>query len=85
MLCKQGCGTVQLTISERIDKPGFELHAKCISNLYLADINNNSINVSSLLGYGTVLLGDCCATFRHSVPILSSGVEKSLRNSSVSR
>jgi len=76
---------VQLTISKTVDKPGFELHAKCISILYLADMNNNSTNVSVLLGYGAVLLDDWWPTFRQSVQVLSSGVEKSLRNGSVSR
>jgi hypothetical protein len=71
---------VQLTISETIDKPGFELRI-----LYLANMNNNSTNVSVLLGYGAVLLGDRWPTFRQSVLVLSSGAEKSFRNSSVSR
>lgn len=85
MLCYVNNAVVQLTVSETIVKPGFELHAKCISNLYPAEINNNSTNASVLLGYDAVLLGDRCRTFRHSALVLSSGVEKSLGNSSVSR
>jgi len=66
MLCCVNNVVVQLTISETIDKPGFELHVKCISILYLAEMNNNSINVSALflifvLFY--VLFVLCCSVY----------------------